>query len=630
MERNSQKNGVVNLLVLLLAGAASYLAARYCNSLAGMVGTAFVGVGALIAGVSWFQTRLAERERLERLEFDELSRTASGSALFNVGEGDALPAQRSREQFDRYFVPVFTVILFILQVTAAVLFWQYLRKDLSSPVQNLELGMAYFAAQFLMLYLVGKFSTTIARLQNLHLLRPGSTYLLLSAYLSLIVAIGMAAVWGGWPKVDLYLARVLAVLLALVATETLINLILELYRPRVKGRIEHPVYESRVVSLLGQPEGLVTTAAQTLDYQFGFKVSETWFYQFFARAFVWLLLLQFVVLIFSSCFVFVDAGEQALLERFGKPVPGKGVLTAGVHGKFPWPIDKVYRYRTDQIQTFMIGAEPDPSEAASKVVLWTQNHMNEQKFLVANRDVDQNSATNNSPADADSVVHPPPPVSLLSISIPVQFQVTNLSAWAYNNEDPSQLLNYLATREVVRYLVTADLNEIMSVGRANTAAVLRDRIQAEADKHKLGASIVYVGLQDVHPPTKVAADYEKVVAANLTKEAMILQAQAVALRTNSMAEAQSSNIVSQAQSESLRRQADALAQVALFTNQIPAYQASPTVFMQRAYLEAFGRAVSGTRKYVVLSSNSQEVVWLNLEEKIPELFESVNIPPGKK
>ena len=36
--------------------------------------------GVLVAAVSWFQMRLEERERLEKLEFDELSKSASSSA----------------------------------------------------------------------------------------------------------------------------------------------------------------------------------------------------------------------------------------------------------------------------------------------------------------------------------------------------------------------------------------------------------------------------------------------------------------------------------------------------------------------------------------------------------------------
>src|SRR5207237_632434 len=112
----------------------------------------------------------------------------------------------------------------------------------------------------------------------------------------------------------------LCALLAVFAVENLLALILEIYRPRVKGKLERVLYESRLVGLLGQPEGLFTTAAHALDYQFGFKVSETWFYKFLEKRIVWLLAGQFLILLFSTCFVFINAGEEGLLERFGKPV----------------------------------------------------------------------------------------------------------------------------------------------------------------------------------------------------------------------------------------------------------------------------------------------------------------------
>ena len=75
--------------------------------------------------------------------------------------------------------------------------------------------------------------------------------------------------------------------------------------------------QRRVAGLLAQPESLFTTAAQTLDYQFGFKVSETWFYRFAEQAVGMVALAQILVLGFSTCVVFIDAGEEGLLERFG-------------------------------------------------------------------------------------------------------------------------------------------------------------------------------------------------------------------------------------------------------------------------------------------------------------------------
>src|SRR5208337_2447986 len=91
------------------------------------------------------------------------------------------------------------------------------------------------------------------------------------------------------------------------------------------------------------------------------------------------------VLLLSTCVVFVDAGQQAVLERFGKPVAG-GVLAPGAHFKLPWPADRVYPYRTEQIQTFVVGYTPDAQSEAANTILWSVGHAKEENFLVANRE----------------------------------------------------------------------------------------------------------------------------------------------------------------------------------------------------------------------------------------------------
>jgi hypothetical protein len=98
VERNVQKNGLVNLVAAALIFVAAFVAAAYARSLAGQVGAVFLGLGMLVAFIGWFQMRLEENERLERLEFDELARAKGGSALFETKESEVFPARRSREQ----------------------------------------------------------------------------------------------------------------------------------------------------------------------------------------------------------------------------------------------------------------------------------------------------------------------------------------------------------------------------------------------------------------------------------------------------------------------------------------------------------------------------------------------------
>ena len=229
--------------------------------------------------------------------------------------------------------------------------------------------------------MLGKYSSGLARLKGQKLLRPGAAYLQLSAYACFVVTVDIAVVvLAGFPKTDLIMARVLCVVIGLIALETLLGLILEVYRVRVQGGETRLLYESRLVGLLGQPEAIITTAAHALDYQFGFKVSESWFYRFLEKALGWLILAQLAILALSTCFVVILPGDEALLERFGAPVVGRGVIGPGLHMKMPWPVDRVYRYPTEQIQSFIIGAEP---EMAQPTIAWAKPHGKEENFLVA-------------------------------------------------------------------------------------------------------------------------------------------------------------------------------------------------------------------------------------------------------
>jgi regulator of protease activity HflC (stomatin/prohibitin superfamily) len=621
MERNTQKNGIVNLMAAVMIFIAAFVVTVFVNSLAGQAASIFLGLGALVAFASWFQMRLEENERLEKLEIDELARAKGDSALFDAKESEVFPARRSREQFEKFFVPGFAVLLFLLQAGGAWLLWRWISKTTGviAPERAMP-SLSLFAIFALLLFLLGRFSVTIARLGDFRLLRPSASFLLAGAYVCAFTALGIAGIKTGFPKADFWMARVLCVLLGLMAVEMLLTLLLEIYRPRIKGKISRPLYESRVVGLLAQPESLFTTAAQTLDYQFGFNVSQTWFFQLLQKNLAYFILVQLAVLFLSTCVVFVDAGEQAVLEHFGRPIDPP--LTAGVHLKLPWPVDKIYRYRTEQIQTLYVGFTPDEGKEEQNVILWTVAHNQEQNFLVGNRAA---ATVQNENTDTNDTLKAPP-VSLITVSIPVQFQITNVMDWAYQNGDQTNLLADLATRAVVQFLAGVDLGDLLSQTRLGAAQILQDRIQSDANKYRLGAKILFVGLQDVHPPTKVAGDYENVVGAEQTRLAKILNATAAAIRTNALAEALAFTTTNVADATREQLEVSAFARAALFTNQIPAFAAAPSVYKQRAYFQAFADATKNSRKYVLLVTNTQDVIIFNLEDTIANDLLNLNVP----
>jgi regulator of protease activity HflC (stomatin/prohibitin superfamily) len=609
MDRSIQKNGLVNLAVALLIFLAGFAVTVFAGTLAGQAASIFLGLGLLVAFVSWFQMRLEENERLEKLELDDLARSR-GASLFEARDAGSYPARNAREQFEKYMLPGFTILLLLLEIGGAWLLWYLTGKNpLILKDTSATAALSLFAIFALLLFLFGRFSVTMARLENNRLLRPGASFLLAGAYVCGFTALAIAGVEAKYANADFWVARGIAVLLALMAVENLLTLLLEIYRPRIKGKIARPLYESRIAGLLAQPESLFTTAAQTLDYQFGFKVSETWFFQACKENLPVLLLVQLAVLLVSTMFFFVNAGEQAVLERFGRNI---GVYGPGAHLKLPWPADTIYRFRTDQIQSFAVGYTPDAQSELSQLVLWTVPHAKEENYLVGNRV--QATAADAGTNDATSAR----PVGLITVSIPVQYQITNITDWVYQNAEPGDLLTNLATSEVVRYLAGSDLNDILSNGRLEAASALRARIQAAANQKHLGAKIVFVGLQDIHPPTgsDVAKTYENVVGAEQTRLAKILDAESAAIRTNILADALSFTLTNVAEANRIRTVSSAYARAALFTNQIPAYQAAPAVYRQRLYLQNFAAATRNARKYVLLATNTQDVVIFDFEDKI--------------
>ena len=337
-----------------------------------------------------------------------------------------------------------------------------------------------------------------------------------------------------------------------------------------------------------------------------------------------MVVLQLGILLLSTCFVFISPGDQGLIERFGRPLAERSVLEPGVHLKMPWPIDDVQRFRTREIQIVNVGfvAEEGEGDGHDKAVLWTGKHYkDESNWLIASRG-GRTAGSTNGPADGGI------PSDLINVTVPVQFQIQDLRAWAYNHADAAMLLEKVATREVVRYLAGTDLFELMASGRSQASEELRKRIQDQADQLKMGVDVVFVGLQDLHPPSKVAPKFQELVATGQENEAKKHQANGYALSTVNLAKGNAERLLNEAQAYSNRTVMSASAIGAQFTNRVVAYRASPQVYMQRAYLKALETGLTNSRKYVLATTTT--LIQYNLEDKIRgDLINDLTIPAKK-
>lgn len=615
MQANLSRHLLGHTLALLVSASAAVAVALYARSATGLLAAAFTGFGVLVTALAWAQSLLRAREAREQSDFDELKRSRADAALFTAND-ETFRARRSRLFLERWCVPAFVVLLFLVQDGAAYALWLWLDRLPPLLTDRATLAMAFFGMLGLLGFLLGKYAAGLARDERHRMLRPSASYLLLGAQLFTLAIITEAVAWLGYAQVDALVARALTILLGLVALENGVNLLLEIYRPRGQRGDLRLLYESRLLGLLSQPGGLISTAAQALDYQFGFKVSQTWFYRWLENALAWLILLQAGVLWLATALVIVEPHEEALLERFGRRLDARGALQPGLHLKWPWPIETTRIVSTREARSFNIGFVPDPKLEAQRTLLWTKPHYKEEfNLLVASREQGDEAAAANA---AEASV----PVNLLTVSIPVQFRITNALDWTYRHAEPATLLERLGTREVAHYLVSVDMEDIMASGRRRAAEELRERIQQRAIEDRLGVEILFVGLQDIHPPVQVVDAYESVIGATQERETKIHEAHGYRAERVPLAHAESSRRVSEAGAARTAKMARSGGTAGMFTNQLAAHAASPGVYQRRAYLDAIVAATAGARKYVITTTNVQQDFWLNLEDKLrPDLLD---------
>jgi membrane protease subunit HflK len=636
----------------------------------------------LAAALIWFilfiqfhQRSLAEQEKLD---MSQLAAGRKEAAIFEAkGERATLfaVAQRRLRILEKWFLPIFSAVIAAYQIAIGL----YLLKAVSTPSniepkQPLLVAIGMTAIAFVS-FLMSRYATGMSSQPHWKPLRAGGSFLLAIAVLCFALSISLALVqfkiFIGISIID----WVIPVLLVLLGVETALNVVLDIYRPRLKDQYSRAAFDSRLLGVINEPGGILRSAADAIDYQFGFKVSQTWFYKLLEKAITPLVLFAVVTLYLLSCIIVVDPNEEAIIEHFGNPINDANdvrIVGPGLAFKWPWPIDITYKYPTKRISEISIGfvpkIDPKTKEVVREPLLWGKTHYEkEYHLLVAS---EQTSVT--------SIVGAVP-VSLVIAAVPVQYRIKDLYSFIYKLNEPERVLESICYRELTRFAASAKIEvddefntpsgvqqSLLGAGRAEAKRVLTDRIQRAADKAGLGVEIMFLGLQGIHPPPEVASAYQKVVGAVQKKQALVLGAQAHRNKTlttlvGSVEDANGLyNLASQYQQAKRQNQSEQVNELAgdldlafeqargeifqtlresqsyafevatlaqatgrRFASQLKAYRASEKIYKHQLRLAVLEELPKNVRKYVVVADqNDMQVFIVDVTEKrIPSLYD---------
>ncbi|MHC4089932.1 MAG: SPFH domain-containing protein [Planctomycetota bacterium] len=639
-----------------------------------------------------------KRSRAEAFETAELRRAAEAgttSAIFDSSD-ETLHLERYRLRWlYRWFLPGFTVLLALFHMGVYVRWHVKFAEPITSAdwskASNPSLAATFAAFAGFLCFMFSRYASGMARQGHWRMLRAASTYLAGNALacLVLVAALGMELL--RLPYAEPVAAYVIRITMLLLGAEFAINFVLDLYRPREADEEPRPAFDSRLLALVSEPGGIARSIAEAINYQFGFEVSATWFYQLLRRSLLPLAVFTLLALFALSSVVIVDADQAAVIEHFGKPASAQ-VISPGPHLKWPWPIDRVRRASVARVRPLVVGShaevhEGHGEEGEDDIILWTEKHefTPHMMLLVAGPELtDLSAGEMQGEREAESSSRSKAvAVSMLMCSTAIQYRINDLANYLYNYAEPEKVLEAVAYQAMTDYAASVEIDQVIGPGREEFQRGLRRVVEERISGLGLGIEIVFVGLQGAHPPTEggVARAFQDVVAAERRKEAAVEEARGKAqmIKTRvagsveradlldgavremdrlaaSVEEAegeqaaarqrvddllqgnvakgirpmsgQAAADVSQAEAARTVLLSEAESKRRVFASELAAYEAAPRLYQVRKYLGVLTESVKDIRKFVLVGDRESTNLIIEIETEKQSILDLTEPGPG--
>jgi Cu+-exporting ATPase len=226
----------------------------------------------------------------------------------------------------------------------------------------------------------------------------------------------------------------------------------------------------------------------------------------------------------------VRPGEVGIVCRFGRLMPDD--LSAGLHWRWPSPIESVVRVRPEQVRTVEIGFRP-AAGSDDNGFTWASAHGGDIRRI---------------PDEALLVTGDGNLVELLAT---VRFHIADPRVFLTAAIAPNEQLRTVIESVLREEVAGRPFAELLTVGRGSLQQDVAARLGAKAGG--LGLAMDGVTVHDLHPPAEVVHSYHAVARALEDRDRQINEAHAAATRTRRAAEAAALKSVRSADGQAVER-----------------------------------------------------------------------------
>lgn len=662
--RRGTSVSVFGFAIQLVLAVALLVYSQYSDDHASFTAAVYLGIGLLVWFTLGIMFDLQRRERLEALEIESFGADGVGSA-FRSGEEEIREAARRLAVMQRFFVPGMSLLIAAALISAG---WWRLNSARGIVTQDeavvgekpgwaiaIGIGAAFVGFVF------ARFVAGMAKQKVWASLRAGAAYAVGAALFGLAIAAAHFIGYAGDEDVALrYLPAVLSVVMIVLGCEVLVNFALDMYRPRRPGEASRAAFDSRVLGFLAAPDKIAESLGEAINYQFGIDVTGSWFYQLVSRSLLALAIVAVLTGWLLTGIVVVEPHQRAMILKWGKVV--REDVGPGIHVKWPWPIGTLeipeYTLEVRQgdrtvktdirtvegIRVLHIGTTPPDDDTGP--ILWNKQHALNEQFLI----VQPSESEGEREERADDAQTPVTrDVALVAVEVPMHYVVSDVRAFdeVAAPDVRDEMFASIGRRVVMQFASTLTVDQILASDRSRLAAELRKALQNEFASlnggRGAGIEILFVGIEGVHPPMKVAPEFEKVIGdlqkrdmaiedaesykiQTLTRQAgTVQQAEEIAAKLDRLDEMMKKQVdpeviaeyrleiqhdleraggemgalLLDASARRWTRHMGERGQAALHVGQVASYEAAPDLYRAKKYFEALIEAMSGSRVFIV-------------------------------
>lgn len=261
-----------------------------------------------------------------------------------------------------------------------------------------------------------------------------------------------------------------------------------------------------------------------------------------------------LLVILLGTFFQIETEEVGIIVRLGKYTR---TIEPGLHAKIPL-IDKVFKVPVERQQKMEFGFRTE--KAGVKSTYSEEDFIEESLMLTGD-------------------------LNLADVEWVVQYRIDNPYNYLFKVRNPETTLRDIAESGMRQVVGNRTVNEVLTVGRAEIANSVKEKMQAVCREYSMGVTIDQIVLQDVNPPDAVKAAFNAVNEAQQEKETLINQAKSAYNKVIPKASGQAKETIEQARGYATERVNRAQGEVARFNALYLEYAKAPEVTKRRIYLE---------------------------------------------